>query len=110
MARVPLQTGCSLMQWQQGLHVNLEKSPGNYDVKWLHIILLFEADCNANNKWLGREFMLTKELPMLWLVNNTGVRNLRMQAHNVLTKDYGMIMFGYRKNGSIVFQQCKKLL
>jgi len=38
LAWVPLQTGYSPMQWQQGLNVMLEKSPGNYDVEWLHII------------------------------------------------------------------------
>jgi len=31
----------------------LEKSPGNFNIKKLRIILLFEADFNANNKWLG---------------------------------------------------------
>ncbi len=39
----------------------LEKSPGNRDVERLRIILLFEADCNQNNKWLGRAFMREAE-------------------------------------------------
>jgi len=62
LARVPLQTSYSPMHWQQGLNVILEKSPGNYDVEWLHIILLFKANCNANNNWLGWEFMREVEL------------------------------------------------
>jgi len=40
----------------------LEKSPGNYEVEWLCIILLFEVDCNANNKWPGRAFMQEVEM------------------------------------------------
>jgi len=39
----------------------LEKSPGNFNVKKLRIILLFEADFNANNKWPGRAVMLNAE-------------------------------------------------
>jgi len=31
----------------------LEKIPGNFNVEKLWIILLFKADFNANNKWLG---------------------------------------------------------
>ena len=39
----------------------LEEIPGNFEVEFLHIILLFEVDCNQNNKWLGRAFMKEAE-------------------------------------------------
>ncbi len=39
----------------------LEKTPGNFNVEKLRIILLFEADFNANNKWIGRAVMFNTE-------------------------------------------------
>jgi len=98
LARVPLQMGYSLMQWQQGLNVLLEKSPGNYDMEWLCIILLFEADCNANNKLLGWELFRKWNWQMHWLANKMGVKILSMSSCNVSTRGYGMIIFGYRKS------------
>jgi len=53
MANIPLKTGYSPARWREGLNVMLEKSPGNFNVKKLRIILLFEADFNSNNKWIG---------------------------------------------------------
>jgi len=57
MADIPLKTGYSPDRWQEGLNMMLEKSLGNFNVKKLWIILLFEADFNANNKWIGRAVM-----------------------------------------------------
>ncbi len=37
------------------------KNPRNFEVEHLRIILLFEADCNQNNKWLGHAFMKEAE-------------------------------------------------
>jgi len=53
LAAIPAATDYSPSHWHHGLNVMLEKSPGNHDVERLHIILLFEANCNQNNKWLG---------------------------------------------------------
>jgi len=61
MADIPLKTGYSPSRWRQGLNVMLEKTPGNFNVEKLRIILLFEADFNANNKWLGRVAMYMAE-------------------------------------------------
>jgi len=61
MADIPLCTGYSPGRWHTGLNVMLEKSPGNFNVEKLRIILLFEADFNSNNKWLGRAVMLNAE-------------------------------------------------
>jgi len=35
----------------------IEKTTGDFNVEKLCIILLFEADFNANNKWIGRAVM-----------------------------------------------------
>jgi len=48
------------------------KTPGNFEVERLHIFLLFEADCNQNNKWLGRAFMKEAELWDLLAVEQYG--------------------------------------
>jgi len=53
LADIPLQTGFSPACWKKGLNVMLEKVAGNINVEKLRIILLFEADFNYNNKWLG---------------------------------------------------------
>jgi len=52
MADIPLCTGYTPAQWRKGLNVMIEKTPGNFNVEKLHIILLFEANFNSNNKWL----------------------------------------------------------
>jgi len=64
MAMIPAATGYSPNCWRHGLNVMLEKMPENIDVERLQIILLFEADCNQNNKWLGRVFMKISESAM----------------------------------------------
>jgi len=61
MADIPLHTGYSPAHWQKGLNVLLKKSPGNYNMEKLCIILLFEANFNSNNKWLGHAVMLNAE-------------------------------------------------
>jgi len=53
MATIPMITGCSPDRWKKTLNVMLEKMAGNCLVEKLRIIMLFEADFNNNNKWLG---------------------------------------------------------
>jgi len=53
MALIPPATGYSPTWWHHGLNVMLEKSLMNIDAECLLIILLFEVDCNYNNKWLS---------------------------------------------------------
>jgi len=50
MADIPLHTGYSPIRWRKGLNVMLEKSPENFNVEKLCIILLFKANFNSNNK------------------------------------------------------------
>jgi len=61
MAIIPAAMGHSPNCWQHGLNVMLEKNPGNINVEHLRIILLFEANCNQNNKWLSCTFMKVAE-------------------------------------------------
>ncbi len=74
MAMIPASMGYSPNRWRHGLNVMLEKAPGNFEVERLRIILLFEADCNQNNKWLGRAFMKEAELWDLLAVEQYGSR------------------------------------
>jgi len=48
-------------RWCKTLNMMLEKLAGNDNVEKLQIIMLFEADFNHNNKWLGRATMKVAE-------------------------------------------------
>ncbi len=50
---IPMKTGYSYQRWQKGINVMRKKSPGNFQVDKLCIILLFEADFNQLNKHMG---------------------------------------------------------
>jgi len=53
LASLALRSGTAPERWKKTLNVMLEKMAGNDNVEKLHIIMLFEADFNNNNKWLG---------------------------------------------------------
>ena len=59
MTSIPYETGLSPARWQRGTNVMLEKKKGNFNVDKLRAILLYEADFNQNNKYIGREMMYT---------------------------------------------------
>jgi len=86
MAEIPALTGYSPNRWRHGLNVMLEKTPGNIEVERLQIILLFEADCNQNNKWLGRAFMQEAELWDLLAVEQYGSRRHKDAITQCLNK------------------------
>jgi len=48
---IPLKTGFSYACWKKGLNIMIEKMVGDFNIEKLCIILLFEANFNANNKW-----------------------------------------------------------
>jgi len=70
----------------------LEKNPGNIDMECLQIILLFEADCNQNNKWIGHAFMKEAELANLMADEQYRAIASRMQSHNAWRRGCGMIL------------------
>jgi len=61
MAKLPRSRGKALRCWTKGLNVIMEKIPGNCNLDKLHIIMLFEADFNYNNKCMGWAVMLSAE-------------------------------------------------
>jgi len=58
---IPLRTSFSYKWWKKGINVMLEKIAGNCDATKLQIILLFEADFNQLNKFVGKEMMYQVE-------------------------------------------------
>jgi len=61
MVDIPLLTGYTPSCWKKGLNVMLQKQAGNINVENLCIIVLFKADFNMNNKWMGRAKMFVTE-------------------------------------------------
>jgi len=61
MANIPMLMGISPTRWWMTLNVMLEKLVGKCWVEKLRIIMLFEADFNNNNKWLGKAIMAEAE-------------------------------------------------
>ena len=59
MAEVPFQSGYSPSRWKNATDVMILKKAGLYDVDKLRTIVLYEADFNHNNKWLGKSMMET---------------------------------------------------
>jgi len=69
LANVRLLSGMAPKWWKQMLNVMLEKLAGNNNVEKLQIIMLFEANFNNNNKWLGRATMKVADEHNLLAVN-----------------------------------------
>jgi len=61
VADIPLCTGFTYDRWKKGLNIMIKKAAGDFNMEKLHIILLFEADFNSNNKWIGRMVMYQAE-------------------------------------------------
>jgi len=61
LANVRLLSGMAPEWWKQTLNMMLKKLAGNNNVEKLLIIMLFEADFNNNNKWLGQAAMKLAE-------------------------------------------------
>ena len=57
LAEVPFQSGYSPERWNNATDVMILKKAGLYDVEKLRTNVLYEADFNHNNKWLGRKMM-----------------------------------------------------
>ena len=57
LAEIPFRTGYSPLRWRNATDVMILKKSGLYDVSKLRTIVLYEADFNHNNKFLGRSMM-----------------------------------------------------
>jgi len=73
----------------------IEKTTGDFNVEKLRIILLFEADFNTNNKWIGRAVMYQAEQHSLLADEQYGSRKFKSAIHQCLNKCllYDLIRF-----------------
>jgi len=61
LADSPLRMGFSYCRWKKGFNVVLKKIEGNCKATKLCIILLFEANFNQLNKFVGKDMMYQAE-------------------------------------------------
>ncbi len=73
----------------------IEKTTGDFNVEKLRIILLFEADFNANNKWIGWAVMYQAEQHNLLAEEQYGSHKFKSAIHQCLNKCllYNLIRF-----------------
>jgi len=64
----------------------LEKLAGNCWVEKRRIIMLFEADFNNNNKWLGRALMALAEQKDVLVIEQYGSRKGKVAGIQCLNK------------------------
>ena len=57
LAEIPMRSGYTPIRWKQASDLMILKKEGITDVEKLRTIVLFEADFNHNNKFLGRAMM-----------------------------------------------------
>ena len=57
LAEIPFRTGYSPRRWKEATNVMILKKEGNTNLDKLRTLVLFEADFNHNNKFLGRSMM-----------------------------------------------------
>jgi len=73
----------------------IEKTAGNFNVEKICIILLFEADFNANNKWIGRAVMFQAEQVNLLAEEQFGSCKFKSAIQQCLNKQlfYNVVRF-----------------
>jgi len=86
LANLALLSGWALERWKKTLNVMLEKLAGNDNVEKLCIIMLFKADFNNNNKWIGKQVMLTAEKHGLLAPEQYGSRKSKAAGTQCLNK------------------------
>jgi len=64
----------------------IEKTTGNFNVEKLCIILLFEVDFNANNKWIGWAIKFQAEDTHLLAEEQFGSQKFKLAIHQCLNK------------------------
>ncbi len=86
MANAWLINSTAPAQWTKTLNVMLEKLASNDNVKKIRIIMLFEADFNNNNKWLGQMMMRLAEEQNLIALEQYGSRKYKAANTQCLNK------------------------
>jgi len=99
---IPLKAGFMYDHWKKGLNIMIEKTIGDFNVEKLHIILLFEADFNANNKWIGHAVMYQAEQQHLLADEQYGSCKFKLAIHQCLNKQFF--------NDLVCFKHCLAVL
>ena len=86
LINIPYMSGYSPKRWQIGLNVMLEKISGNCRVDKLRTILLYEADFNMMNKYIGKTMMKYAEEHDLISTVQYGGRKRRAANGHALNK------------------------
>ena len=86
MANIPFMSGYSPGRWKQGINVMIEKQKGNFRVEKLRTILLYEADFNLNNKYIGRDMMEKAEKGKVLAKEQYGSRKRKAAITHALNK------------------------
>ena len=108
MSVMPTQWGFSPTRWQVGINVMLEKKKGNFNVEKLRTILLYEADFNQTNKWLGRQAMWYAERDNLLAWEQYGSRKKKSAIDQLLNKRLTFdLLRQHRKDGAMVSNDAK---
>jgi len=86
LVNLALLSSRALERWKKALNMMLEKLAGNDNVEKLCIIMLFKADFNNNNKWIGKQVMLTVEKHGLLALEQYGSRKSKAVGTQCLNK------------------------
>jgi len=92
MANIPMMMGISPTRWRMTLNIMLEKLVGNCWVEKLRIIMLFEADFNNKNKWLGKAIMAKAKQKKVLVIEQYGSRKGKAAGIQCLNK---RLFYGY---------------
>ena len=103
MLRIPLITGYSPIRWQRATYICLRKKEGELRVDKTRIIVLYEADFNFTNKWIGKEMMKKSEKGKLLSIEKYGSRNNKSMNLQALNKK---LMFDISRQKRIDYALC----
>jgi len=95
LAKIPLCTIFLFDHWQKGINVMIKKNWGDFNVEKLCIILLFKADFNTNNKWIGWAVMYKAEHANLHADKQYGSCKFKSAIFQYLNKQvfYDVVQF-----------------
>jgi len=89
----------------------IEKTCSDFNVEKLQIILLLEADFNANNKWIGHVVMYQAEQAHLLAEEQFGSQKFKLAIHQCLNKQlfYDLVCFRHQP-AALCSNDAKELL
>ncbi len=102
LANFPYRTAYTPRRWLHGINVMLEKMQGNFHVNKLRIILLYEADFNQNNKFMGRDMMKCAEEAGMLAPEQYGSRKNHQAIDHGLNKTLTFDQFRFQRTPAAV--------